>query len=126
MAQRKELELKGEGRPSFIFRKSDIELAKHFETLLPVRACSQTAGKPVDDFLGAMLKQGEEQVLSALEMRVDRTLASAGAGRDCIELGGFKTIPDEDLLRGIQKPLLRFLCPKLLPAEGFHGVLSHS
>jgi hypothetical protein len=68
-----------------------------------------------------MLEESQEEVLFVLEMGIDRPLAPACRGGNIIQLGAFKSIPDEHFFRGVEKPSLCFLYSKLLSGQGFHG-----
>jgi hypothetical protein len=72
-----------------------------------------------------MLKQREKQIFLALEMGVDGPFAAVGAGRDRIELGCLVAIAHEDLFGGVEEPGLRFLRPKLLFTQRWHGGCTH-
>ena len=83
-------------------------------TLFPAGAVAEAGEQAFDVGLGAMLEEGQKEVLLALEVGVDRSLAAPGAGGDLIELGGIIAVPDEHFFRGIEQPGLGFPGAKLL------------
>src|SRR5579859_849797 len=123
MTKCKEFEFKGQDRPNSVLHKSNIELTKRIKALLPIRALSETIQEPLDIRPGSMLEEGQEQIFFALEMRIDRALAAARRGGDLIQLGALISVSYKDFFRGIEKPCLRFLDPKLLFTQSFHGQL---
>src|SRR5258708_14704283 len=97
MAECIELELKGQDWPNPVLLKSDIELAKRFQALLPTRAFLETGDKPINVRPGSMLKENQEQIFFAFEVRVDRPLASAGYCGNLIQLSTVISVPHEHL-----------------------------
>jgi len=121
VADGEEFEFEREDGPGAVVHQADIELAKRFVPLFAIGAMGEFAQERIDKFPGPLLKKGQEQVFLALEVGVDGSLAAAGGGGDLVQLSIFISVPEEDLLGGIEKAGLSLLGAKLLSAQSLHG-----
>ena len=121
MAQGIELEFKGQDRKRLIANEFYTELSKCGKTLLLIGASLNFISDLFDVRSRPAFEESQEEVFFVFEMGVDRSLTPPRGGGDFIQLGAFKSVPDENFLRSFEKPSLRLLNSKLLFGQRFHG-----
>lgn len=123
MTERKQFEFQSQDRPRPVVVKIHKELAENGQTFFRIRALSKTADQSLYISLRSMLKERQEKVFLAFEMRVDCTLASSRGRCNLVQLGGFIPVAHEHFFGGIEQPSLRLTGPKLLFTQRFQGHL---
>jgi hypothetical protein len=67
----------------------------------------QRSSEPSHPALVTVLEVGNDQVVLALEMTVERHLGHPGAGDDRVDPGAANTLPIKEIVRGEQDALAR-------------------
>lgn len=116
MTQGIELEFQSQNRPSPVLREFDVEFAEGFEPLSAVTADLNFPTEFVDIDLGAVFEKGEEEVLLALEMAIERALGPSRGGSYFGQLRAIVAIAHEDLFCCFEQFLQSLLRAKVIPA----------
>jgi hypothetical protein len=107
MADREQLKLERQQTPAAVLTHGQEELAKSLQLRLRMVKLVDKPFGVRDAVRNLALQQCQEKVFLAVEVGVEGTASVAGLGRNLLQLGGFKSVPGEDLLRRLDEASTR-------------------